>query len=48
MNMEPILAVWDGKSYGGIVSGDELQPFIDDIMNELEVCPPSITTTLPS
>lgn len=37
MGMAPVLAVWDGKSYGGILSGPDLEPFIDDIMNELEV-----------
>ncbi|PWY70828.1 glycoside hydrolase [Aspergillus sclerotioniger CBS 115572] len=36
MHMEPVLAVWDGKSYGGIVSQDDLEPYIDDILNELE------------
>ncbi|PWY87393.1 alpha-L-arabinofuranosidase [Aspergillus heteromorphus CBS 117.55] len=36
MNMEPVLAVWDGKSYGGILSGTDLQPYVDDILNELE------------
>ncbi|EAW08967.1 putative alpha-L-arabinofuranosidase [Aspergillus clavatus NRRL 1] len=45
MNMTPVLAVWDGKSYGGIVSGPELQPYVDDIMNELEYLtgPPNST-----
>ncbi|KAH8424455.1 uncharacterized protein LDX57_002206 [Aspergillus melleus] len=37
MGMEPVLAVWDGKSYGGILVGSDLQPYVDDIMNELEV-----------
>lgn len=36
MNLEPLLAVWAGKSYGGIVSGPDLEPFVGDIMNELE------------
>lgn len=36
MNMAPLLAVWAGKSYGGIVSGSDLEPFVDDIMNEME------------
>lgn len=36
MNMAPLLAVWAGKSYGKIVSGDDLEPYVDDIMNELE------------
>jgi alpha-N-arabinofuranosidase len=37
MGMAPVLAVWDGKSYGGILSGSDLEPFLDDIMNEMEV-----------
>lgn len=37
MNMAPLLAVWAGKSYGDILSGLELVPFVDDTMNELEV-----------
>lgn len=37
MGMEPVLAVWDGKSYGGILAGSDLEPYVDDIMNELEV-----------
>ncbi|KAJ5604899.1 hypothetical protein N7510_010053 [Penicillium lagena] len=36
MNMAPLLAVWAGKSYGEIISGPDLQPYVDDIMNELE------------
>ncbi|KAE8153093.1 glycoside hydrolase superfamily, partial [Aspergillus avenaceus] len=36
MDMVPVLAVWDGKSYGEIVSGPELQPYLEDISNELE------------
>ncbi|KAL4809877.1 glycoside hydrolase superfamily [Aspergillus unguis] len=36
MGMAPVLAVWDGKSYGGIVPGDAMQPYLDDILNELE------------
>ncbi|KAB8231258.1 alpha-N-arabinofuranosidase A [Aspergillus alliaceus] len=43
--MTPILAVWDGKSYGGIVSGPDLQPYLDDILDELEYLlgPPNST-----
>ena len=37
MNMTPVLAVWDGKSYGDILSGPDLEPYVDDILNELEV-----------
>jgi len=29
--------VWDGKSYGGIIRAGELEPYLDDILNELEV-----------
>lgn len=35
-NMTAVLAVWAGKSYGRILSGPDLQPYVDDIMNELE------------
>lgn len=38
MNLKPLLAVWAGKSYGSILAGVELEPYVDDIMNELEVC----------
>ncbi|KAL4736549.1 Arabinosidase A [Aspergillus similis] len=43
MDMVPVLSVWDGKSYQGIVSGEELQPYLDDIKNELQYLlgPPS-------
>ncbi|KAJ5692309.1 glycoside hydrolase [Penicillium macrosclerotiorum] len=37
MGMEPLLAVWDGLSLGGgIVTGSDLDPYVDDILNELE------------
>ena len=36
MQIAPLLAVWAGKSYGGIVSGTDLEPYVDDVMNELE------------
>lgn len=36
MNMMVMLAIWAGKSYGSIVSGDQLEPYVDNIMNELE------------
>ncbi|PYI03250.1 alpha-L-arabinofuranosidase [Aspergillus sclerotiicarbonarius CBS 121057] len=43
MHMEPVLAVWAGKSYGGMVS--HLEPYIDDILNELEyILGPSTST----
>ena len=38
MNLTPMLVLWSGKSYGGIVSGPDLHPYLDEIMNELEVC----------
>jgi alpha-N-arabinofuranosidase len=37
MDMEPVLTVWDGKSYGGIIRAGEMQPYLDDILDELEV-----------
>ncbi|PYH49367.1 glycoside hydrolase [Aspergillus saccharolyticus JOP 1030-1] len=45
MKMVPVLAVWDGKSYGGIQSGQELEPYIEDILHELEYLlgPPNTT-----
>ncbi|KAL6238317.1 hypothetical protein BDW75DRAFT_237617 [Aspergillus navahoensis] len=36
MHMVPVLSVWDGKSFGGIVSGEDMQPYLEDIKNELE------------
>lgn len=36
MNMTALLGVWAGKSYGDILSGTDLKPYVDDIMNELE------------
>ncbi|KAL5333536.1 glycoside hydrolase superfamily [Aspergillus crustosus] len=36
MHMAPVLTVWDGKSYGGILTASEMDPYLDDIMNELE------------
>lgn len=37
MKMEPLLAVWAGLSIGGgVVSGTDLDPYVDDILNELE------------
>lgn len=36
MKMTPVLAVWAGKSYGEILSGSKLDPYVEDIMNELE------------
>lgn len=41
MGLEPLLGVWDGfalESGGNTpITGDALQPYIDDVMNELEV-----------
>ncbi|KAL2852547.1 alpha-N-arabinofuranosidase A [Aspergillus pseudodeflectus] len=36
MDMEAVLTVWDGKSYGGIIRPGEMQPYLDDILDELE------------
>lgn len=37
--MTPVLAVWSGLSLGGgIIYGNALDPYVDDILNELEVC----------
>ncbi|KAI9367890.1 glycoside hydrolase superfamily [Aspergillus egyptiacus] len=36
MDMTPVLSIWDGMSFGKIVSGDDLSPYLDDIMDELE------------
>ncbi|CAG8219187.1 unnamed protein product [Penicillium nalgiovense] len=36
MNMAPLLALWSGKSYGDILSGPDLEPFVEDTMNEME------------
>lgn len=42
MDLEPVLGVWAGFSLGGgggtPLTGDALQPYIDDVLNELEVC----------
>jgi hypothetical protein len=37
MDMEAVLTVWDGKSYGGIIPAGEMQPYLVDILNELQV-----------
>ncbi|KAL4911845.1 glycoside hydrolase superfamily [Aspergillus aurantiobrunneus] len=36
MEMVPVLSVWGGKSYGAILSGSDLHPYLTDIQNELE------------
>ncbi len=37
MELEPILAVWGGLYLDGeIISQEDLQPYIDDALNELE------------
>lgn len=39
MSLTPLLAVWDGLTIGGgTVSGDALKPYVQDALNELEVC----------
>lgn len=38
MGMEPLLAVWSGLTLDNTaVSGSALDPYVDDILNELEV-----------
>lgn len=41
MNLSPILGVWDGFSLesGGStpITGDALKPYVEDVLNELEV-----------
>lgn len=37
MDLEPILAVWDGLYLDGdILTEADLQPYVDDVLNELE------------
>lgn len=38
MEMEPLLAVWSGLSFNGgkVVQGDALNPYVQDILDELE------------
>lgn len=44
--MEPVLAVWAGLTIGGgTVSGSALDPYVDDILNELEFLLGSTDTT---
>lgn len=46
MNLETILAVWGGLYLNGqVVAQSDLQPYIDDVMNELEFLLVSINTT---
>lgn len=41
MGLEPVLDVWDGFALnsgpGTPITGDALKPYVDSIMNELEV-----------
>lgn len=43
MELTPVLGVWAGfalQSGGNTpITGDALKPYIDDVLNELEVCP---------
>ncbi|KAJ5998864.1 glycoside hydrolase [Penicillium sp. IBT 35674x] len=46
MGMEPLLAVWSGLTLdNSAVSGSDLDPYVDDILNELEYCLGSTDTT---
>lgn len=48
MSLEPILDVWAGLGLAGLppLVGDELEPYVDDAVREIEVCclPPYVTT----
>lgn len=38
MSLVPLLGVWDGLSLNGpIITGDALDPYVDDVLNEIEV-----------
>lgn len=41
MGLSPVLGIWAGfalnSGQGTPVTGDALQPYVDDVMNELEV-----------
>lgn len=44
MNLEPILAVWGGDYLNGVpINQGDLQPYVDDVMNELEFLMVSIS-----
>ena len=46
MSMTPILAIWSGLSFGGgVLSGSDLEPYVDDALNELEFLLGSTSTT---
>lgn len=37
MHLEPLLAIWDGHSLDGeVIVGDALQPYVQEVMDELE------------
>lgn len=46
LGMEPVLAVWAGFYLNGpVIPEDELQPYIDDALNELEFITDNVDTT---
>lgn len=46
MGLIPVLGVWDGLSLGsGVITGTALQPYIQDVLNEIEYITGAITTT---
>lgn len=46
LDMEPLLAVYDGHNLNGtVISEADLQPYIDDVLNELEYIMGDPTTT---
>lgn len=48
MGIAPVLGVWDGFALnsgpGTPITGDALTPYVDDVLNELEVCEDIIST----
>lgn len=45
IHMTPLVAVWAVKFYADIISGRDLEPYVDDIMNELKYILGDMSTT---
>ncbi|KAL1847037.1 hypothetical protein Plec18170_008813 [Paecilomyces lecythidis] len=46
MSLVPLLGVWDGLSLNGpIITGDALDPYVDDVLNEIEYIIGDTSTT---
>ncbi|KAJ9309350.1 hypothetical protein DTO217A2_1288 [Paecilomyces variotii] len=46
MNLVPLLGVWDGLSLNGpIITGDAMDPYVDDVLNEIEYIIGDTSTT---